>query len=240
MAGKGWMRLHREILDKAIFHNEKLLKVFIWCTLKATHEEYDQLVGRQLVHLFPGLFVTGRLKASEELRLKPSTVWDYLKVLESNNTIDIKSDSKFSVITVVNWALYQSGEAISDSEPDSGSDNKSTANQHKQEHKNIKKKEVYTSEVDDFFEEIWSLYPNKKGKAAIKSATKKKLIKVGKDTLVKSLERYKRDLEVNTWKQPMNGSTWFNGRYADYLEAETEHPTVIDLTQKPNDFRRWE
>src|SRR5690554_3000045 len=97
MANSGWIKLHRSLLDKAVFHNEKLLKVFIWCTLKATHEEYDQLVGRQIVHLMPGQFVTGRHKASEELRLKPTTTWDYLKVLESNNTIDIKSDSKFSV-----------------------------------------------------------------------------------------------------------------------------------------------
>ena len=145
MANNGWIKLHREILDNALFHNEKLLKVFIWCTLKATHEEHDQLVGRQIVRLLPGQFVTGRHRASEELRLKPSTAWDYLKVLETNNTISIKSDNKFSVITIVNWSLYQSKDGLTDNKTDNKtdnlSDNKSTTNRHKQEQKNDKNKE---------------------------------------------------------------------------------------------------
>lgn len=148
----GWVKIYRELLNNTIFHNEKLLKVLIWCTLKATHEEYDQLVGRKIVHLQPGQFVTGRFKASEELRLKPSTAWDYLKVLEANNTIDIQSDSKYSVITVVNWGTYQSHEIKSDSNPN----NKSTANQHKQEHKNNKKSDSKEPPINS--ERILALY----------------------------------------------------------------------------------
>lgn len=124
--GRGWIKLHRCLKDKAIFDNEKLLKVFIWCLLKATHKPHEQLVGRQKVLLQSGQFVTGRNKAGAELGMPPSTTWEYLKLLESNSSINIKSNNKFSVVTVENWGLYQSEEENSDNRTDS----KSTSNRH--------------------------------------------------------------------------------------------------------------
>lgn len=127
----GWIKLHRKLLDSPIFQNEKLFKVFAYCLMKASHKEHTQLVGRRVVHLQKGQFVFGRKRASEELRLKESTVRDYVKLLEKLGTIDIKSDNKFSVITVVNWAIYQNDEEISDSK----NDKKSTTNQHQMDSK---------------------------------------------------------------------------------------------------------
>ena len=121
---EGWVSLHRQLISKPIFDNEKLLKVFIWCLLKATHKEHEQLIGRQTITLLPGQFPTGRIKASVELNMKPSTAWEYLKILEGNESIDIKSNSKFSVVTIVNWELYQ----LDNRNSDSKSDNKSTTN----------------------------------------------------------------------------------------------------------------
>lgn len=129
VSGNGWIKLHRCLKDKAIFDNEKLLKVFIWCLLKATHRPHEQLVGRQKVLLQPGQFITGRNKAAAELNMAPSTAWDYLKLLEANNTINIKSNNKFSIITIVNWMLYQMDNEISDNKSNNKPDNKSTANQ---------------------------------------------------------------------------------------------------------------
>lgn len=127
----GWIKLHRKLLDSPIFQNEKLFKVFAYCLMKASHKEHTQLVGRRVVHLQKGQFVFGRKRASEELRLKESTVRDYVKLLEKLGTIDIKSDNKFSVITVINWAVYQNDEEISDSK----NDKKPTTNQHQMDNK---------------------------------------------------------------------------------------------------------
>jgi len=115
-------------MEKAIFQNEKLLKVFIWCLLKASHSEHEQLIGRQKVTLQPGQFPTGRHKAAVELNMSPSTAWSYLKLLKANNTIDIKSNNKFSVVTVANWGLYQSEDNKPDSKSDNIYDNKKTTN----------------------------------------------------------------------------------------------------------------
>ena len=169
----GWIKLHRKLLDSPIFQNEKLFKVFAYCLMKASHKEHTQLVGRRVVHLQKGQFVFGRKRASEELRLKESTVRDYVKLLEKLGNIDIKSDNKFSVITVVNWAIYQNDEEISDSKNDKKSttnqhqmDNKSTSNQQQiNTNKNVKNvendKNVKNEKnvvVGDDFATIYNLY----------------------------------------------------------------------------------
>lgn len=107
MSEKGWIKLHRQLLKSNCFQNEKLLKVWIWCLLKATHTGYQQQIGRQLVPLEPGQFPTGRYKAGYELGMNPSTAWNYLLLLKKSGNIDIKSHNKYSVVTVVNWAVYQ-------------------------------------------------------------------------------------------------------------------------------------
>lgn len=111
----GWIKLHRQLLESQIFHNEKLLKVFIYCLLKASHKEHEQQVGLTKVILQPGQFIFGRLKASEELNLKGSTVWMYMKLLdEEHHCISICSNNKYSIVTVVNWGLYQTDGKITD------------------------------------------------------------------------------------------------------------------------------
>jgi len=77
-----WIKLYRKLLKSPIFENEKALKIWIWCLLKATHIEREQLVGQQIVHLKKGQFVFGREKASEELKMTSSTVYKYIKLLE--------------------------------------------------------------------------------------------------------------------------------------------------------------
>lgn len=39
--------------------------------------------------------------------MSPSTVYRYMKLLEENNNISIKVNSKFSLVSIVNWELYQ-------------------------------------------------------------------------------------------------------------------------------------
>ena len=80
-------------------------------------------------------------------------------------------------------------------------------------------------EIDAFFESIWKAYPEKKGKSQVSLTTRRKLQKVGEETLLRAIRNYEDDLRINDWKKPMHGSTFFNGRYEDYLQVE-EKPKV--------------
>lgn len=77
-----WIKLYRKIMKSPIWENEKALKIWIWCLLKATHEEREQLVGQQIVELKKGQFVFGRKKASDELQMNENTIYRYIKLLE--------------------------------------------------------------------------------------------------------------------------------------------------------------
>lgn len=107
MEDNTWLKLYRKLLKSPIFENEKALKIWIWCLLKATHIEREQLVGQQIIHLEKGQFIFGREKASEELKMTESTVYKYIKLLEKLQMISINSNNKFSIVSIEKWEDYQ-------------------------------------------------------------------------------------------------------------------------------------
>lgn len=68
------------------------------------------------------------------------------------------------------------------------------------------------------FNKLWNLYPKKQGKkdAFRHYKTWRKESKDNTDDyLLRKLNEYKAYLSANQWLHPMNGSTWFNGRFDD-------------------------
>ena len=102
---KGWIKLHRKILDNGIFTDANLLKVFIWCLIKANSSQKNKNVYNAKIK--QGQFITGRTSASEELYMKPSTVHDRLKKLQTLGYIKIKSTTKYTIISVLKYSQYQ-------------------------------------------------------------------------------------------------------------------------------------
>lgn len=150
MCNQGWIKLHRSLLYDNIFQNDKLLKIFIWCILKASHTGHEQIVGRKKIKLLPGQFVFGRSKASIELGYSKSTVWDYMKLLETKNTINIKSNNKFSVITIENWGFYQSEHDISDNKTNNKETTKRQQKDTNKNVKNVKNKNTYVETSNEY------------------------------------------------------------------------------------------
>lgn len=95
-------------------------------------------------------------------------------------------------------------------------------------------------EIDDFFEKVWKLYPSKKGKGQISDAKKRKLYDIGFEELARAIERYKQGLEVENWRKPQNGSTFFNSGYIDYLDANYEESYQSNRQRARGDRRREE
>lgn len=100
----GWIKLHRKILDNGIFTGDSdLLKVFVWCLLKASHKKHT--IGMHTIE--PGQFLTGRISASQELNIKPTTVRNKMNQLKRKKYIDLYTTNKFTIVTIVNWNTYQ-------------------------------------------------------------------------------------------------------------------------------------
>lgn len=114
----GWISLHRKLIDNPIYSNAGMLKLWVHCLLKASHAEHDLLVGNQVIKLQPGQFVTGRNALASEFNkgakkedmVSPITLWRWLNLFEKLEMLNIKKTTKYSVVTVINWSMYQPNE----------------------------------------------------------------------------------------------------------------------------------
>jgi len=105
-----FITLHRKITKSACFQDADLLKVFIWCLVKANFKDREVIHGGQLINLKRGQFITGRFVASEELKMSEKKYRNRLDSLMRLNQIQQKGASKYTIISVVNYDYYQSGE----------------------------------------------------------------------------------------------------------------------------------
>jgi len=121
---QGYVKLHRKLLNSTVWQSERLLRVFMWCLLKASHKPRQAVVGYQVVALDKGEFVTGSDKAAAELGLTRSAYRRAITGLQKLEMIATKPASKYTVITVINWELYQ----CSDQETGQQSDQETASN----------------------------------------------------------------------------------------------------------------
>ncbi len=107
----GCIFLSRSILDSKVFRNEKWLKVWIWCLLRANHKEISLSVktgkGNTVIKIKRGQFVYGRHSASRALEMPPSTIRNIIALLVRWQNLAIQVDTHYSIITVLNYDTYQ-------------------------------------------------------------------------------------------------------------------------------------
>ena len=72
------------------------------------------------------------------------------------------------------------------------------------------------------------MYPSKRGKNQVKDKTKRQLMGVRTEDMKRAIDRYVAEVEAAPYdRQWLNGSTWFNGRFLDYLGDDYTPPPVV-------------
>lgn len=105
---RGYVCLWRKMMDNGMMRNSCLLHVWIWCLMKASHKAHKMMVGFVEVDLLPGQFVFGRKAAALEMGMGEQSVRTSLQSLARMGNLTIKVTNKFSILTICNWATYQS------------------------------------------------------------------------------------------------------------------------------------
>jgi hypothetical protein len=209
---RGYIKVWRKIIEAGWLQNHKLCAFWLWCLLKASHKEYDLVVGCQQVHLMPGSFVFGRKAASKELRMSEQQIRTLLDFLKTSQNITIKTTNKFSIISIVNWDIYQTEENEINQQSNQPLTNNQPTTNHKQECKEYKN--INNNIYSDDFLKFYSLYPNKKEKpAAYKSWQKLSKTRPPLQTILDAIQK-QIDWRKNAngafrpeWKNP---ATWLN------------------------------
>ena len=206
---RGYIKVWRKIIDAGWLKNHKLCAFWLWCLLKATHKEFDVIVGCQSVHLMPGDFVFGRKVASKDLAMSEQSIRTLLDFLKTTQNLTIKTTNKFSVISITNWDTYQLNENEINQQINQPLTNKQPTTNHKQEYKNNNTKE-YTKEFLDFY----TAYPNKKEKPAAFKAwqklnTKRPLL----ETIIEAINKqiaWRKNANGEFRPEWKNPATWLN------------------------------
>ena len=115
---RGYIKQYRKIMDSFVWTNPYLYKLWSLCLMKASHEKRKFLFNGKEVWLNSGEFVTGRDAITFEMnkgvkrehQVNSGSVWRWLKKFETEGMLNIKSTTKYSVISITNWGLYQSDE----------------------------------------------------------------------------------------------------------------------------------
>lgn len=136
----GWIKLYRILRDNEIWKNKEPYdkrSAWIDLLLRSTHQNIKFLFGNEIIELIPGQIITSELKLATEWKWSRHKVRGYFELLERVGQIRTpKRTTKYTIITIINWELYQEKEEGKDTKKD----NEGTSKGHQKDtYKNVKK-----------------------------------------------------------------------------------------------------
>jgi hypothetical protein len=141
------------------------LQTFLYCLLKASHSDREQLVGDELVNIKTGQLVTGRKAISKATKLSEQNVRTALNRLEKLGILTIKPTNKYSIVTVVAWDLHQQTNQQTTSSQPTSNQQVTTNNNYNNVNNSNNKKEIVIPDginIDSWNEWIEARKANKK------------------------------------------------------------------------------
>lgn len=155
---KGWICLHRQLLDCDIWNGDEpfdMRSAWIDLLLLCNHRDKQIIFDMKPLIVKRGQFVTSVRKLADRWNWSPNKTLRYLRLLEQLNMINKKSDNKKTVLTIIKYEVYQDNEntdGYTDEYTDEHTDESQTT---------IKNNEtnIYISEVINLYNTICVSFP---------------------------------------------------------------------------------
>ncbi len=123
----GWIKLHRKFCEWRWYKNVNTKTLFIHLLLNANHKTME--FGIETVKR--GQIVVGRNKLAADTGLSPREVRTSLSHLLATNEIStIKTTNRYSILSVVNYDIYQSDKKQNGQQIDQQATSKRPASDH--------------------------------------------------------------------------------------------------------------
>mgnify|MGYP003144147242 CR=1 FL=1 len=106
----GWVSLHRKVFENPIIKPKKPYSKFeAWCWLiiRANHSDNKFVLGNEIIKAKAGEVITSQKKLAAQFGWGNTKVRNFLKLLESDSMIVIKTTSKTTCLTICNYLTYQ-------------------------------------------------------------------------------------------------------------------------------------
>ncbi|EOB7286854.1 DnaD domain protein [Staphylococcus aureus] len=107
----GWISIDRSIQNHWLFKEKRTFSKFeawIYLLMEANHSKAKVPIGNQIVTVERGQRLTSILTLSDLFNWSRFKVKTFLGLLESDGMLEVKTTSKYTLITIVNYDFYQS------------------------------------------------------------------------------------------------------------------------------------
>lgn len=152
----------------------------------------------------------------EQNRVRQARFKEKQKLLSDNVNNNVTNNVIDNAINNVTDNVNVNQDNATDKEEDKEEDKENNKNN---VHSGASAKQITNTEINDFFDSVWNLYPVKKGKGQVSDSKRRALYKIGFEEISRAIDRYLAELQKDSaWRKPQNGSTFFNSGYVDYLD----------------------
>ena len=232
---QGWIKTHRSITEWEWYKKPFMFHLFSHLLLKANHSDKRW----QGIEVKRGQLITSRKSLSFQTGIPEQTTRTCLNRLKSTNELTIRSTKHYSLITIVNFELYQSKEKNqpTDQPTDAPAINQQptndqpttnqrlTTNKNEKNYKNVENEDKNKEAFDIF----WKYYPRKIEKIKSEAFVLFQEIinnkKCSSAELIKASKNYKYDYDKDVIdKTYANGPVKFlkGGLYIEYMKKDSE------------------
>lgn len=107
---KDWIKIYRSIRDNPLWAYVPYDPARAWIDLllSATYKQRGMFFDGKIIDLNPGELITSQVKLSTRWGWNRKTVNKFLRNLQSEQMVDIKTDNKKTYLSIKNWNPYQS------------------------------------------------------------------------------------------------------------------------------------
>ena len=229
MADKGWIKTYRQILDCWLWTDKEPYdkrSAWMYLLLTANHSDKKIMFNGELIVVKRGQILTSIRTLAEKWKWSYDKTLRFLRLIESDGMIEKESDKFRTLITIVNYEVFQDSPntertEISEQTSERISDKQELKNEKninirsnscdlndsdKPKKKNTKLTEEENEELVKNFEIIYNSYPKKVGKTAGFELYKQwlngrdilgKRIKLTNRQMWLAIARYKKQIEDN-------------------------------------------
>lgn len=163
---QGYIKLHRKLQECWIWDSDEPFdrrSAWIDILISANHSDNKMLFDGSLILIKRGQFITSIRKLSTKWKWSSTKVTAFLDTLENDQMIKRESDTKKTLISVINYGLYQDNTSEKKTPKKQLEDTEVTqknTNKNEEECTKNDKENIYAN----CFEEVWSHYPRKEDK----------------------------------------------------------------------------
>jgi len=216
----GWIKINRGIANHWCSADPNFLAVWIRLLSEANFKTKKTMMNGTPVTINRGSLVFGLNAFSNKSGVSISKLRRILKLLIAESMIDRQKTNKYSIISITNYDMYQSGDKQNADKQQSDDNQTTTPKERKKDKKDNK------SKYNGDFDVLWSAY----GKHGSRKDALKKYEIVRRDieqeTLLKANSLYDQHLKVEDWKKKRNMTSWLNQKgWEDEYQIKKTKPS---------------